>query len=61
MKTKLLTERERQAEVRKINALSPDEVINNGWEHHYALMYGDHADELRDFCRNLNIEYHLVK
>ncbi len=38
-----------------------DEVINNGWEHHYALMYGDCAAELRDFCRNLDIEFHLVK
>ena len=37
------------------------EVIENGWEHHYALMYGDHADELAALCRNLNIEMHLVK
>ena len=37
------------------------EVIENGWEHHYALMYGDHADELADLCRNMNIELHLVK
>ena len=38
-----------------------DEVIQNGWEHHYALMYGDQAEALRDFCRNLNIEMHLVR
>ena len=37
------------------------EVIENGWEHHYALMYGDHADELADLCRNMGIEMHLVK
>jgi L-fucose isomerase-like protein len=37
------------------------EVIENGWEHHYALMYGDHADELADLCRNMGIELHLVK
>ena len=38
-----------------------EEVINNGWEHHYALMYGDHVDELKDLCRNLGIEMHLVR
>ena len=38
-----------------------EEVITTGWEHHYALMYGDHVDELKDLCRNLNIEMHLVK
>lgn len=38
-----------------------EEVITNGWEHHYALMYGDHVDELKDLCRNLDIELHLVK
>ena len=37
------------------------EVIENGWEHHYALMYGDHSDELADLCRNMGIELHLVK
>ena len=37
------------------------EVIENGWEHHYALMYGDHADELAALCRNMDIELHLVK
>jgi len=38
-----------------------NEVIENGWEHHYALMYGDHVQELKDLCRNMNIELHLVK
>ena len=37
------------------------EVMENGWEHHYALMYGDRVDELTALCRNLNIEMHLVK
>ena len=37
------------------------EVIENGWEHHYALMYGDQAQALSDLCRNMNIEFHLVK
>ncbi len=36
------------------------EVIENGWEHHYALMYGDHAQALSDLCRNMGIELHLV-
>jgi len=31
------------------------------WEHHYALMYGDRVEELTAFCRNMNIEMHLVK
>ncbi|MCQ2392560.1 MAG: hypothetical protein MJ240_14195, partial [Kiritimatiellae bacterium] len=37
------------------------EVMENGWEHHYALMYGDRTEELTAFCRNMNIEMHLVK
>ena len=37
------------------------EVIENGWEHHYALMYGDRVDELTALCRNMDIEMHLVK
>ncbi len=37
------------------------EVITNGWEHHYALMYGDQADALADLCRNMGIEMTLVK
>lgn len=38
-----------------------NEVINNGWEHHYALMYGDQADALADLCRNMDIETRIVK
>ena len=37
------------------------EVIENGWEHHYALMYGDRTDELTAFCRNMDIDLTLVK
>jgi L-fucose isomerase-like protein len=37
------------------------EIIYNGWEHHYALMYGDQADALADFCRNMNIEAHIIR
>ena len=37
------------------------EVMENGWEHHYALMYGDRTEELTALCRNLNIEMHLVR
>ena len=36
------------------------EVIENGWEHHYALMYGDVVPQLRDLCRNLGIELTVV-
>ena len=38
-----------------------DEVINNGWEHHYALMYGDQSKALFDLCRNLDIQATIVK
>jgi L-fucose isomerase-like protein len=38
-----------------------DEVMENGWEHHYVLMYGDRTEELRALCRNMGIEMHLVK
>ena len=37
-----------------------EEVIGNGWEHHYALMYGDVVPQLRDLCRNLGIELTVV-
>ena len=37
------------------------EVMGNGWEHHYALMYGDRTEALTAFYRNLNIKMHLVK
>ncbi len=36
-------------------------VINNGWEHHYALSYGDNVAGLLDFCRILDIEPTVVK
>lgn len=36
-------------------------VIGQGWEHHYALGYGDIAAELLDFCRILDIEPVLVR
>ena len=32
-----------------------------GWEHHYALMYGDRTDELTAVCRNMDIDLTLVK
>ena len=38
-----------------------DVVINQGWEHHYALAYGDIVPELLDICRILNIEPVVVQ
>lgn len=38
-----------------------DVVINQGWEHHYALTYGDIVPELLDICRILNIEPVIVQ
>ena len=38
-----------------------DEILNGGWEHHWAMMYGDHTEALRDFCRNMEIELTVVK
>ncbi len=35
-------------------------VIGQGWEHHYALGYGDLAPELLDLCRMLDIEPVLI-
>ncbi|MBE6356396.1 MAG: hypothetical protein E7058_04700 [Lentisphaerae bacterium] len=37
------------------------EIIGNGWEHHYALMYGDQTEALADFCRNMDIEAVILK
>ena len=37
------------------------EVLNNGWEHHWTLMYGDHTESLRDLARNLEIEFTQIK
>lgn len=31
-------------------------VVNQGFEHHYVLMYGDHAEELLDLCRLMEIK-----
>lgn len=36
-------------------------VINQGWEHHYALCYGDLVPELLDLCRILEIEPVVVR
>ncbi len=38
-----------------------DIVINQGWEHHYALCYGDLVPELLDICRILDIEPVVVQ
>lgn len=36
-------------------------VINQGWEHHYALCYGDLVPELLDLCRCMDIEAVVVQ
>lgn len=36
-------------------------VINQGWEHHYALSYGDLVPELLDLCRCMDIEPVVVQ
>jgi len=36
-------------------------VIGQGWEHHYALSYGDIVPELLDICRILDIEPAVVQ
>ncbi|MBR2373909.1 MAG: hypothetical protein IKA87_06725 [Lentisphaeria bacterium] len=36
-------------------------VIGQGWEHHYALCYGDLLPELLDLCRCMDIEAVVVK
>ena len=38
-----------------------DVVISQGWEHHYALSYGDIVPELLDICRILDIEPVVVQ
>ena len=35
-------------------------ILEEGWEHHWTLIYGDHAEAFKDLCRNLDIELHLV-
>jgi L-fucose isomerase-like protein len=37
-----------------------EEVIDRGWEHHYALMYGDQTQALKDLCRNLDIQATII-
>lgn len=37
-----------------------DELLNNGWEHHLVLAYGDIVDELRLLCRELNIQMTVI-
>ena len=36
-------------------------VISQGWEHHYALSYGDIVPELLDVCRILGVEPTVVQ
>lgn len=36
-------------------------VINQGFEHHYAMGYGDMSDELLNVCKLMNIEPLVVK
>ena len=36
-------------------------IINEGWEHHYVLTYGDFVPDLLDLCRMLNVEVTLVQ
>lgn len=38
-----------------------EEIIGNGWEHHYTLCYGDQTEALTDLCKILNIQYTIVK
>ena len=38
-----------------------DVVISQGWEHHYALCYGDLVPELLDLCRCMDIEPTVVQ
>lgn len=38
-----------------------DVVISQGWEHHYALAYGDLVPELEALCRMLDIETTIVR
>ena len=35
-------------------------ILEEGWEHHWTLIYGDHAEAFKDLCRNMDIELHLV-
>ena len=37
------------------------ELLNNGWEHHFAMAYGDLTEELLALGRALNIETTLIQ
>ena len=37
------------------------EIIGNGWEHHYTLCYGDQTGNLAALCKMLDIQYTIVK
>ena len=38
-----------------------DELLNNGWEHHFSLAYGDMTEELLALCRALEIPVTILK
>ncbi|MBQ6474474.1 MAG: hypothetical protein IJJ33_21010 [Victivallales bacterium] len=38
-----------------------DEILNNGWEHHYAMAYGDLTEELLALGRAWNIETTIIR
>ena len=38
-----------------------DTVINQGFEHHFSMAYGDITKELLDYCRIMDIEPILLK
>jgi len=37
------------------------ELLNNGWEHHFSMGYGDMTEELLALARALNIEVTLIQ
>lgn len=38
-----------------------NELLNNGWEHHFAMAYGDLTEELLALGRALNVETTLIQ
>ena len=38
-----------------------DVAINQGFEHHYSMVYGDITEELLDYCRIMDIEPVVLK
>ena len=36
-------------------------IVENGVEHHYAIVYGDHKDDLVEVCGLLNIKIITVE